>query len=146
MIVNRWDQFFGFVSGPDSRPAGPALKRELEAAGVDVARVDAAIAGIVAGSRSLVREGWLERARRAQADFERSVKKRRARVSEHFTDAGALLTAIGSGQLGVGVQRQAMVFFRNGKDLSEASESDLRSFIDDCQELGLIDRQERSRR
>jgi hypothetical protein len=134
MKRKRWDQFFCFIEGDSPT----VLQNELESLGVDVTRVDLAINNITSLSRVRAGEGWLERARRRQADFERGLKLKKNWFSEKYDTTTEILTAIASGTLGSGVQSQAHVFFRK-KDLSSTSESDLRSFLDDCEMLGLLE-------
>lgn len=141
---NRWNQFYGFVQDASSpAEAGSiaeleGLSQDLKAMGIDVDRVGLAVAGIVSMGRSQARNGWLERARRAQNEFERSVRRKSSWISGRFASARDMAAAISSGQLGPGVQKQAMVFFRNGSGVAGASDQDLRSFLNDCELLGLI--------
>jgi hypothetical protein len=133
----RWSQFYHFIDGASPPAPLSALRMDLENMGVDVTRVDIAVSQITALGRTHVREGWLERARKAQTEFEQSFKRKSSWLSQEYGNARDILTAIASGSLGSGVQQQARVFFRN-KDLNSASETDLRSFLDDCELLGLL--------
>ena len=131
----RSEQFFGFIESPEPLAS---LQNELESMGMDLARVDLAVSAITGMGRAQAADGWLARARAAQSEFERGLRNRKRRMSQQFGNASEILTAIASGSLGNGVQRQAHVFFRN-QDLNSASESDLRSFLDDCELLGLVE-------
>lgn len=133
---NRWNQFDQFIQeGPtDSN----SLSRELRSMGVDIERVNLAVTAITAKARTLSQVGWLERARKSQAEFDRSLHRKSKWVSEQFASSREIAAAISTGRLGPGVQQQAGVFFRNG-DVTRANDADLRSFLNDCELLGLID-------
>ncbi len=123
--------------GPRAIP-NDALEAELREAGLDVDRVSTRVGETARLWRGRETGDWLRRGRSAQAAFERTVREKTAWVSGRFATAAELWAAISSGELGAGVRGHATVFFRNREE-SRLRESDLRSFLDDCELLGLLE-------
>jgi hypothetical protein len=144
----RWEDFLAFLDYRATSPqvvGNPSeeLEAELRAAGLDVDRVSAKVGETARLWRGRDTASWIRRGRAAQAAFERAVREKKEWVSRRFQTAGELWAAISSGELGPRVQRHATVFFRN-QDASRLSDRDLRSFLDDCELLGLLDEEEKS--
>lgn len=142
--MGNWNRFYDFLEESDPAQGAGAMRSELRAAGADVDRMSGAIAAIVR-ERGGKGPAWLARAREAQRGFEATLAGKRDWLSSRFKDGKELLEAVGSGKLGPAMQNHALVFFR-GKDLSGASDEDLRSFLDDCELLGLIDAESKERK
>lgn len=143
----RWEDFLAFL---DYRASGPQvagssagkldeeLESELRQAGMDIDRISAKVGETTRLWRDRDTRSWIQRGRAAQASFERAVREKKEWVSRQFQSAGELWAAISSGELGPRVQKHATVFFRN-QDASRLSERDLKSFLDDCELLGILD-------
>jgi len=136
--MSRFEQFFEWISDPTFADPSEST-REMERAfpGLD-ARVKRVVSGSRPGSRDESVPAWVKRARNAQAEFERRFQATAAWVAERYRSSGELIQAIQDGSLGLGVQNHAQVFFRH-KDLTQLSDSDLRSFIADCEALELLE-------
>jgi hypothetical protein len=130
------DQFFRFIEDESKDPL--VLRAGLQKLGADVGKLDRAVSEILAREAAPRAATWLERARSAQAGFEAKLKGKSTWLSSQFKDAQSLLKAITSGELGIPVQQHAQVYFRN-ESAGEISEKDLRSFLDDCELLSLLD-------
>lgn len=133
----EWEKFFGFL-GENRLATRTELREELASCGVNLMKLDAGVDAVLETYRKKDQLGWLTRARKAQDDFEARLKAKSATwLSSQFKDSKSLYKAISTGQLGMPMQQHAQVFFRN-KDISKASDGDLRSFLDDCELLGLV--------
>lgn len=109
-------------------------RKDLEACGINVSRVEAKVAEIVEGAARAARLGWIDRAREKQACFEERLRLKREELARRFSGTKELVAAMMNGELGPVAQAQARVFFRN-KNAESVSEQDLVSFIEDCKLL-----------
>lgn len=131
--ISELDRFLEFVyDSPESSLFDD--RRDLEACGVNVERIEARVAELVEETARAARLGWIERARDKQARFEERLRLKREELGRRFGDTKSLVQAMLGGELGPTVQAQAGVFFRNRKTDS-VTENDLVSFIEDCKLL-----------
>jgi hypothetical protein len=137
----KWDQFHEFLAEEGGDAA--TLRQTLKEAGADVDKMERRIAAFLALQKTKPQASWLERARQAQGAFEKKVRAKTGWISDQFKGAGELVAAIQGGKLGLPVQAHAGVYFRNQEDLAQASEEDLKSFIDDCELLGLLEEEQK---
>lgn len=130
---NELGRFLEFLYDP---PEGSLSddRKDLEACGINVLRVETQVAELVETAARSARLGWIERARARQARFEERVRLKREELARAFGDTKELVTAMMNGELGALTQAQASVFFRN-KSADSVSEQDLVSFIEDCKLL-----------
>lgn len=131
---DRFDQFMKFLYGSEKSASTVEMARDLEAMGIPVAKLDASVSAIVARAAQPAAPAWLERARAKKRWFDAQVQQRTRELAERYRDSKELVAAMLSGELGIGVQARAGVFFRN-KKAEDLSPEDLRTFIEDCELL-----------
>lgn len=121
--------FFNFLE--DSATTVPMLRAELSGAGVSLDSLERRVADIINRHKPVAAApNWLAQARAMQKKFEARVQGKKTWISDQFKGTQELIAAIKSGDIGLGLQQQAQVYFRD-QDLEKVCEQDLRSFLRD---------------
>src|SRR4051812_18338139 len=129
------DQFLGFLY-PNDESDPQVMKEDLEAQGINTYALSVSVDLIL--SRA-AQPTWLERAREKRRAFEASLKEQSQEIKSRFADARELVEAMLNGSLGVSMQSQAQVFFRN-KELKDLSDRDLQSLVEDLKLIELLEK------
>lgn len=129
--------FFQFLEDPHTPIA--ELQSELEQVGAPVFSLERRVRDILERNKPpAVARDWIRTARAAQKKFENRLRAKKTWISDRFKTVQELADAIKSGELGLGLQTQAQVYFRD-QDLTKISEQDFRSFVRDREILAELE-------
>lgn len=133
----KFDQFLNFLNDTSSVDA-PTLRKDLEADGINMKRIDDGVASILKEVDRAIKRTQLDRAKEQRASFGQTLKDA-AKTTFGFGSRKELVDAILSGKFGGVAQGRLQVQFRNRKP-DELSDEDLKGLLDDQEILALLEK------
>ncbi|MBI2336510.1 MAG: hypothetical protein HYU97_07090 [Deltaproteobacteria bacterium] len=112
----------------------PEIIKDLKNSDISYDRIEAGLDSLLEKARLKKKRSWLIDAQKTRTEVSEILHKQSQWVQSKYNSARELAQAIHAGTFGTLLQGRANAFFRN-QDFKKMSETDLISFIEDCQLL-----------